>query len=184
MWRLFRECEVIMRNDLLYCQSSILKNAPPPPNMVAPARLLQRNFEHLIVIKTNICCIGTSPHLSSPYYQGNKPSIWLCNGNWLWAEGPTFSKCHDDIKYLIWGGRNLIFVSCGFIASLWYRYVGNLALNVRLVDTDLGETKLWVTSSSQPSGCIELQSCQAVTASCGSGEWGARSGFSALWGSF
>ena len=48
-----------MRNDLLYCQSSILKNAPPPPNMVARPRLLQRNFEHLIVIKTNICCIGT-----------------------------------------------------------------------------------------------------------------------------
>ena len=54
-----------MRNDLLYCQSSILKNAPPPPNMVATPRLLPRKFEHLIVIKTNICCIGTLAQLSS-----------------------------------------------------------------------------------------------------------------------
>lgn len=51
-----------MRNDLLYCQSSILKNAPPPPNMVARPRLLQQNFQHLILIKTNI---GTSPHLTT-----------------------------------------------------------------------------------------------------------------------
>ena len=70
-----------MRNDLLYCQSSILKNAPPPPNMVAPPRLLQRNFEHLIVIKTNIEAV-LGPTLT-PHYQGNRPSIWLCNENGL-----------------------------------------------------------------------------------------------------
>ena len=47
-----------MRNDLIYCQSSIVKNAPPSPNMVATPRLLQPNFEDLIVIKTNLSCIG------------------------------------------------------------------------------------------------------------------------------
>ena len=60
-----------MRNDLLYCQSSILKNAPPPPNMVARARLLQRNFEHLIVIKTNISAV------LGPRYQPGEQTQYL-----------------------------------------------------------------------------------------------------------
>ena len=60
-----------MRNDLLYCQSSIVKNAPPPPNMVAKPRLLQPKFEDLIVIKTNISCIGCE------YSRAVKPTF--CN---------------------------------------------------------------------------------------------------------
>ena len=118
-----------MRNDLLYCQASIVKNAPPRPNMVAIARLLQPNFEDLIVIKTNISCIGCK-------YWGSKAGILRCNENFLGCQlrAPpsqnamtisNISASSDQILYL-------------YHVALWHHYDVGRKADLDSLDDDLG----------------------------------------------
>ena len=118
-----------MRNDLIYCQSSIVKNAPPRPNMVAIARLLQPNFEDLIVIKTNISCIGCK-------YWGSKAGILRCNENFLGCQlrAPpsqnamtisNISASSDQILYL-------------YHVALWHHYDVGRKADLDSLDDDLG----------------------------------------------